>query len=56
MLDTQVKIVKANSSGGLERRINDALTELQLNEVVDIKITGSFDGKSDNYLAVIIYR
>lgn len=51
----QTIVVKATSPGGLQTRINGALQELANMDIVDIKIAGSFDGKEDNYIAVIMY-
>ncbi|WP_179861526.1 hypothetical protein [Bacillus toyonensis] len=51
----QSVVVKATSSGGLQSRINESLKELIDMNIVDVKITGSFDGKDDNYIALILY-
>ncbi|WP_180229489.1 hypothetical protein [Priestia megaterium] len=50
-----VKVVKARGASALEDKINTALAEATA-ELVDIKTAGSFDGKDDTYLAIIVFK
>lgn len=52
----QVKVVKARATNSLEAKINSVLEELIGLEIVDIKVTGAYDGDNESYIAVIIYR
>lgn len=51
----QVKVVKASSTNALEEKINLALNGLSHVIVKDIKIAGSYDGRSEIFTAVILY-
>jgi hypothetical protein len=51
----RVKVVKASSSSALEGKINTALEALE-GEYVDIKVSGAYDGGSETFVAVIVYR
>ena len=51
----QTAVVKATNSSTLQHKINEALSELVDTNIVDIKLTGYFDGKADNYIALILY-
>lgn len=50
-----VRVVRGGTPHELEKNINDWLTDSNEN-LVDIKVTGAFDGKSDYYIAVLIFK
>jgi hypothetical protein len=47
--------VKATTSSGLNDRINTALSQVG-DKFVDLKLAGSFDGKDESFMAVILYK
>lgn len=51
----QTAVVKATNSSNLQHKINEALKGLVEANIVDVKLTSYFDGKVDNYMALIMY-
>ncbi|WP_141551558.1 sporulation protein Cse60 [Bacillus toyonensis] len=51
----KVKIVTASIASLLESRMNESLSELSDEKIIDIKIVTSGVSSSENYLAVIMY-
>lgn len=50
------KVVKASSSGVFENKINEVLRDINDNNLVDIKISGSYNGNNETFIAVIIAK
>jgi hypothetical protein len=50
-----VKVVQSGTKEGFEKGINGMLDQYNEAKLVDIKVTGAYDGKSDYYMAVIIF-
>ncbi|WP_171050900.1 hypothetical protein [Bacillus sp. BHET2] len=51
----QVSVVKASTTNGLENKINDVLNTYS-NKVIDIKVSGAYDGNNEIFIAVIMYE
>jgi hypothetical protein len=51
-----VKVIKGGTTDDLELKINEVLDKNKESNLLDIKFSGAFDGKNDDYLAVIIFR
>ncbi|MFC3885855.1 hypothetical protein ACFOU2_21215 [Bacillus songklensis] len=51
----KVKVVKASNPIKLEERINFALDDIE-GEYVDIKVSGSYNGKFETFIAIIVYK
>jgi hypothetical protein len=51
----QVKVVKATSASTLQTKINAALQSVG-ESFVDLKISGAYDGSSESFIAVILYK
>jgi hypothetical protein len=51
-----VKVVRGSTTSVLETKINDVLNEFQSDQLVDIKLSGAYDGERDDYLAVILFK
>lgn len=49
------KVVKATTTSGLNDKINAALTQVG-DRYVDLKLSGSYDGKDESFVAVILYK
>ncbi|WP_176545515.1 hypothetical protein [Bacillus pseudomycoides] len=52
----QTVILKASSVGPLQEKVNEALKDIMPAEVVDIKLSSAYDGDTDSYIAMIIYK
>lgn len=52
----KVKVVKASDASVLESKINTALSDLSLNQIIDIKFAGAYDGKDESFAAIIMYN
>ncbi|WP_228307301.1 sporulation protein Cse60 [Priestia sp. J2] len=55
-MDKYVRVVKSAREKDLEDKINNVLEENSDSELIDIKLTGSYNGNTGYYLAVIIFR
>ncbi|MGD6873408.1 hypothetical protein ACQCU1_14620 [Sutcliffiella horikoshii] len=51
----QVSVVKESNTNGLGSKINDVLNTYS-NKVIDIKISGAYDGNNEIFIAVIMFE
>lgn len=51
-----VRVIKKRSVSGLEGNINEVLTENKEHKLVDIKVSGSYTGDQDIFIAVLIFE
>lgn len=51
-----VKVIRGGTTDDLELKINEVLDKNKESNLLDIKFSGAFDGKSEDYLALIIFR
>jgi hypothetical protein len=54
--DMKVKVVKATTASNLESNINAQLNHLVHHTIIDIKVSGAYDGKDEAFIAVIMYK
>jgi hypothetical protein len=52
----KVEVIKTRSESGLQQKINEFLAGLSEGSFVDIKLSGSFTGTNDTFIAIIIYK
>jgi hypothetical protein len=51
-----VRVVRGGTTAALEEKINEILNANDDAVLVDIKLSGAYDGKNDDYMVVIIFR
>jgi hypothetical protein len=52
-----VRVIRGGTTDDLELKINEVLDKNKESNLVDIKFSGAaYDGKNDDYLALIIFR